>query len=199
MAPARPRRSTPPAHRVGAPASFPRRTCARLLPSTGPATLPASSSPASSTSVGSTSTSETGVGTRLRRKSGRTVEHERHPFGPLEEGAQAPETALSQHVAVVGGDDDDGVAVETGGLECAEDLPDPVVNVTEHRVVGVTCPANMRVGHAGLPHAAVLIKMATQFVVGIDRDRRYRRHGDVPVLVTVPVSRPARRREDGAG
>ncbi len=49
-----------------------------------------------------------------------------------------PQTPLTEHVAMITAEDDDGVLVETALLENIEKLADAVVNVADGTIVGPT-------------------------------------------------------------
>ena len=57
-----------------------------------------------------------GLGDAARLKA-RCADHQRHAGACLEEAHLEPEAALAEHVAVVGGEDDDGVLREPAGLQ----------------------------------------------------------------------------------
>ena len=82
------------------------------------------------------------------------MENERDAACRLEEIHLVPETALAQHLAVVGQHDDDGVIRVPGRPQHAEQVADVVVYIRQSAIVGVPCGANVRLGHVLKMHPA---------------------------------------------
>jgi hypothetical protein len=112
-------------HRVGlAP-----RQRHELRPSTGSPSIVASP-PAMSRKVGSRSTSEQAFGPRPCATPGPAM-IKRHARGVLKEVHLVPQAALAQHVAVIGGHDDDGVVHLANVFQRCDDLADLAVEIAD--------------------------------------------------------------------
>ena len=111
---------------------------------------------------------------------------QRHPGRALEEAHLVPEAALPLHVAVVAGEDHDGV-VELAGLAQHLDQPaDLVVDVGDRAVVGAA--ARARTWSSVISTSSIAHTRRSRALVRV-RDRRVvtvLRHRDVVVAVAVP-------------
>ena len=106
----------------------------------------------------------------------------------LEERHLVPQAALAQHLAVVGGEDHDGVPRQPGTVQRGQDLPDALVDVADRRVVGVPGRADLPVVDGDVVGAAHLAQPAA---VGVGVGERLRLDGGQPDrrgVVAVPVA-----------
>ncbi len=69
-----------------------------------------------------------------------------------------PQTPLTEHVAMITAEDDDGVLVETALLENIEKLADAVVNVADGTIVGPTSSLYLLFTEVLIPQVADLEK-----------------------------------------
>ena len=128
----RPRRGTPRRRPASAPRAARRHrpaAPARLRPSMSAVSSAASGCPQSSSSVGARSSSETGSVDAAGREPTRSPRDQRHARRRLEEGHLVPEPPLAQQLAVVGGEEHDGVVGQARLGERAEHLADALVDV----------------------------------------------------------------------
>ena len=113
---------------------------------------------------------------------------ERDTARRLEEIHFVPESALAEHVAVIGEQQNDGIAGEARIGERAEQHADLIVHVGDRAVVGAARGAHLRL----VSRAACPGRRRGASAASADRaDRRlmlHARHVDVDALVAVPVA-----------
>ncbi len=117
----------------------------------------------------------------------RRVQDERHARGALEEVHLVPQAPLAQHVAMVGGDDDDGVVGQAGRRERFQQLAELAVDIADHGVVAVAGVADLLVGDAVFVAVVELVHAAAERIAVGRRDIGHRRHVDGGVVVARPV------------
>ena len=102
-----------------------------------------------------------------------------------------PEPALAQHVAMIGGEEGDGLAFEPAIAQGLHQAAELIVDIGDGAVIGPARRADMGLGDLGAVHVR---DMAQALPMGIGRIRRGRelRQVDLVLAVAVPIFRQDR-------
>ena len=114
------------------------------------------------------------------------MHHQRNPSRTFEEVHLVPETALAEHVAVIGQQHDDGVVRHAQRVQRRHQLASPLVDVRDVAVVRTAGVANILFGDLGPVHRAGFAQ-ANRVRVGGHVGGGDHGHRDVDAFVAVPV------------